>query len=281
AAVLALQCALILWVMRGGNPDALAWLQAPVLTGVAALDSPIPQAGMLLMLLGMIVAATCAVLRRSALDAGIAGALGAFAMASHMVLQPPHFAVYISAAAAMLAVAVLQHTFRLAFRDELTGLPSRRALNERMMALGHCYTIAMLDVDHFKQFNDTHGHALGDHVLRMVAAKLEQVGGGGRAYRFGGEEFTVVFPGRHVHEVWSQLEALRAEIATHGIVARHPLRDKEAAERRGSSGKGVSVTVSVGVAERNDRLTSPDDVLRAADHALYRAKDKGRNCLSM
>jgi diguanylate cyclase (GGDEF)-like protein len=63
-----------------------------------------------------------------------------------------------------------------------------------MMSLGHRFTIAMLDIDHFKRFNDTYGHAVGDQVLKMVAAKLRQVKGGGRAFRYGGEEFTLVFP---------------------------------------------------------------------------------------
>ena len=95
----------------------------------------------------------------------------------------------------MVAIAVLQDTFRMAFRDELTGIPSRRALNERLAALGNRYTIAMLDVDHFKNFNDTYGHDLGDQVLKMVAAHIAGVGGGGKAFRYGGEEFTVLFPG--------------------------------------------------------------------------------------
>jgi diguanylate cyclase (GGDEF)-like protein len=138
----------------------------------------------------------------------------------------------------------------------------------------------MVDVDHFKRFNDTHGHVLGDHVLRMVAAKLAQVGGGGRAYRFGGEEFVVLFPGRRTGEVWSHLDALRRDIAAHSVVARDPLREKQAAQARSDRGKRVSVTVSVGVAERNSLSTTADAVLRAADCALYRAKDKGRNCLS-
>jgi hypothetical protein len=113
----------------------------------------------------------------------------AFALACEGIDAPHYFAVYLTASAAILCAAVLQDTFRLAFRDELTGLPSRRALNERMMALGSNYTIAMLDVDHFKRFNDMYGHELGDQVLRMVAAKLARIGGGGRAYRYG-EEFS-------------------------------------------------------------------------------------------
>ncbi|MDP0971523.1 diguanylate cyclase, partial [Klebsiella pneumoniae] len=83
-----------------------------------------------------------------------------------------------------------------AFRDELTGLPGRRALNERTQRLGRNYVLAITDVDHIKRFNDTHGHDVGDQVLRLVASKLSKVNGGGRAYRYGGEEFAVVFAGK-------------------------------------------------------------------------------------
>jgi len=173
----------------------------------------------------------------------------------------------------------------MAFRDELTGLPSRRDLNERMMGLGRKYTIAMCDVDHFKQFNDTHGHDLGDQVLKMVAAKLAEVSGGGTAYRYGGEEFTVLFPGREAAQTLPHLEALRASVESYKIAVRAPDRPEKpepATRRRGSfrEANPVSVTISIGVAERSAALATPEDVIKAADKALYRAKSNGRNRVS-
>ena len=88
------------------------------------------------------------------IDLGLAGGVLAFGIAMHRVAQPHAFAVFIAAGALILTIAVLQDTFRMAFRDELTGMPSRRELNERMRALGRRYTIAMVDVDRFKNFND-------------------------------------------------------------------------------------------------------------------------------
>lgn len=70
----------------------------------------------------------------------------------------------------------------------------------------------MADVDHFKAFNDTHGHDVGDQVLRMVAAQLRRVSGGGYAYRYGGEEFTLVFPGKTAVEAMPYLETVRQAI---------------------------------------------------------------------
>ena len=233
------------------------------------------------MLLGFAITGYRALRARSALDAGLTAALVAFALACHSIQHAPLFAVYVGAGAGALAVAVLQDTFRLAFRDELTGLPSRRALNERMLALGSHYVIAMVDVDHFKQFNDTHGHALGDDALRMVGAKLARIGCAGRAYRFGGEEFAIVFPGKRVHEVWPHLESLREQIAGHELVLRSPERDPRLQGRMRATPVTLSVSVSIGLAERGERAMTPAHVLIAADRALYRAKHKGRNRLSL
>jgi len=198
---------------------------------------------------------------------------------------PITFALFILSAELMVTIAVLQDTFRMAFRDELTGIPSRRALNERLAGLGNRYTIAMIDVDHFKKFNDTYGHDLGDQVLKMVGAHINAVSGGGKAFRYGGEEFTVLFPGKDIPESIPHLESLRREIESYRLALRATDRPKKT--KGGKRQKGgwrdkdaVSVTVSIGVAERNERLANPQAVIDAADRALYRAKDKGRNQLS-
>ncbi|MCC7547754.1 MAG: GGDEF domain-containing protein [Burkholderiales bacterium] len=277
---LLLQAVLIGWIAMSAQTELVDWMYAAA-PGLPLPASPIPDAGLLLMAAGCLVTAWRAVRARSALDAGLAGALVAFALACHSVQQPLLFAVYMGAGGGALAVAVLQDSFRLAFRDELTGLPSRRALNERMMALGNHYVIAMVDVDHFKRFNDTYGHGLGDHVLRMVSAKLDRVGGGARVYRFGGEEFAIVFPGKRVHQVWQRLEKLRRQIAAHAVVPRAPVRDPSRQGSGPADSLTVLVSVSVGVAERSERAMAPGDVLVAADRALYRAKHRGRNRLSL
>ena len=280
-----LQVLLTAWVVADQRSEVTDWLYYPLLPVKALEASPIPQIALLAMLAGVTVAVGAAVASRTAIDAGFAGALAAFAVGSNSVALPNYFAVYTAATAVMLAIGVLHDTYRLAFRDELTGLPSRRALNERMMALGNHYSLAMLDIDHFKGFNDTWGHDLGDQVLKMVARKLEAIGGGGRAYRYGGEEFTIVFPGKSLREVWSHLEAARRGIEAYRVAIRSPDRpaqlDPDRAQRgMGVVGRAVSVTVSIGVAQRDDRNLTATDVLLAADRALYRAKEKGRNQVS-
>jgi PleD family two-component response regulator len=137
-------------------------------------------------------------------------------------------------------------------------------------------------VDHFKKFNDTHGHDVGDQVLRLVAARLAEVGGGGKTYRYGGEEFAVLFRDRGVKEALPHLERARETIENYHMVIRGSDRPSDAEagrSRRGRNGieRAVSVTVSIGVAERSDWLPTPDEVIRGADEALYRAKKRGRN----
>ncbi|KAG1250302.1 hypothetical protein G6F65_018792 [Rhizopus arrhizus] len=81
--------------------------------------------------------------------------------------HPIELALMSAAALTALSISLAHEGFHMAFRDELTGLPGRRALNERLQRMGRVYTLAMADVDHFKIFNDTHGHDVGDQVLRM------------------------------------------------------------------------------------------------------------------
>src|SRR5439155_1119759 len=193
------------------------------------------------------------------------------------VLTPPGLARFALIMGQLALVASLDH---MAYQDSLTGLPARRALNEALLRLGGHYTVAMLDVDHFKRINDHHGHDVGDQVLKMIAAKLAQVTGGGKAYRYGGEEFAVIFAGRGAEECLSDLEGLRQTVEDTRFILRARFRSKKKKEKvltdRGP-GERVPVTISIGVAAKNERHTKWDQVVKAADRALYRAKEGGRN----
>lgn len=193
--------------------------------------------------------------------------------------------IYMSAAGAMLTMSLLESSYRMAYHDELTGLPARRAFNDALLRLGDRYAIAVVDIDHFKKFNDTYGHETGDQVLRMVASRLARVSGGGEAFRFGGEEFCIVFPDRTVHDALPYLERLRADVADNPFVLRgkdRPVRtveDRARAERE--SRLETHVTISIGVAGANGKRSNVDDNLHAADKALYKAKKNGRNRLEV
>lgn len=177
-----------------------------------------------------------------------------------------------------LLIAVGWASYRLAFLDALTGLPGRRMLDERMVRLGRRWAVAMVDVDHFKKFNDEHGHEVGDQVLRMVAARLRHHFGG-NAYRYGGEEFTLLFPGRSAATARARCETFRADIAERKLVLRGTDRPRRAPRRRSRAkrAQGLGVTVSIGVAERSAVMRRPEVLLKAADAALYKAKRGGRD----
>jgi GGDEF domain-containing protein len=196
--------------------------------------------------------------------------------------------LYFGAAGLVLLSGVLERGYHIAYRDELTGLPGRRALNELLLRLGSQYAIAMCDVDHFKKFNDTYGHDAGDQVLRMVAAKLSRVKGGGQVFRYGGEEFAVVFRGRSAEEARPFVESLRTAVADTQFTLRRPDRPREkpasapVAEPNNPATKlVVTITISIGVAEPSHRHSTPELVLDAADAALYCAKEAGRNCVRL
>jgi diguanylate cyclase (GGDEF)-like protein len=191
--------------------------------------------------------------------------------------------IWLATAGLVLVVAVVEASYLMAYRDGLTELPGRRALNEALPRLSGQFTVAMVDVDHFKRFNDRYGHDAGDHVLRLVAARLAHAPGGGTAYRYGGEEFALIFPGKGAEECVPFLEELRETVETSRFTMRRRFRprNKANAPKGKKTREAIVITVSIGVAEKNHRHSTPDQVVQAADKALYRAKEAGRNRVSV
>ncbi|MCP3961009.1 MAG: GGDEF domain-containing protein [bacterium] len=291
AGALALQGLLVLGAARGPEAGLVTGLSQTWTTVLPSTALPttvlpntaLPQLALLLFALSGVALIVRMARRRSPLEAGLLGALVAVFIAFETAVQP---LVFLAASGAVLAVSQIENAFVLAFEDGLTGLPARRALEENLRHLGGDYAIAMVDIDHFKRLNDRHGHEVGDQVLRRVAARLARVGGGGTAYRYGGEEFTVLFPRGSAKDAEPHLEELRRSVSGRPFVVRNQARPKRKPRKkarsraRAASGqRGLKVTVSIGVADRNARRPRPAQVLKAADRALYRAKKAGRNRL--
>ncbi|MBI9077227.1 MAG: GGDEF domain-containing protein [Desulfatibacillum sp.] len=193
------------------------------------------------------------------------------------------YMIFFSTAGLILLITSIEASFSMAYMDELTGLPGRRSLNETMLNLGKKYVIAMIDIDHFKKFNDNYGHKTGDQVLKMIATRLGKMGGGARTFRYGGEEFTAIFPGKEIFEALPHIEKYRQDIENTPFVVRSKGRKTTTANSRGKgpapTSKRVKVTVSIGVAEPTKAMTKPEQVIKAADKILYKAKKSGRNCV--
>lgn len=244
--------------------------------------SHLPQPAILVFGGTMIFLAGRFIVEPTPMEGTMLGAMGAAWAALHHVGNGAMPSLLLSAALLMVIVAIVQDAYHMAFLDELTGLPGRRALLAEFKRLGSRYAIAMVDVDHFKKFNDTYGHDVGDQVLQMVATNLARVTGGGRAFRYGGEEFTLLFPGKDIEKVKTHLETVRKAVAGATFTLRGDDRPEKApiSKQKATANRkpeSVSVTVSLGVAEPSDARTEPGEVMKAADKALYTAKEKGRN----
>jgi diguanylate cyclase (GGDEF)-like protein len=156
-------------------------------------------------------------------------------------------------------------------RDPLTGLYNRRHLTETLRRLlgrhaktGEHLAVVSVDIDHFKRFNDNHGHDAGDMVLRAVGAVLTQhVDGDEIACRIGGEELMLLLPGADTALARTRAEALREAV--------------QAVSVRYGDKTLPAITISIGVAVSPVHGTLPQDLMRAADDALYLAKARGRN----
>jgi GGDEF domain-containing protein len=240
---------------------------------------------------------------RKPIDSALLWSLSSFFLALRFIGTVRTATMYSTTAACILAASIIENSYLLAYHDELTTLPSRRAFNDALLRLQNPYSIAVVDIDHFKRFNDTYGHDTGDQVLRLVAACLARVTGGGQAYRCGGEEFNILFAGKTTDQVVNHLEQLRATVERSEFrmrggdrrqAPRGPDRRNQRPRARARKADAIrqlaqesvaaplSVTISIGVATSatsGREGSNPAQVLEAADKALYRAKANGRNRL--
>jgi diguanylate cyclase (GGDEF)-like protein len=182
----------------------------------------------------------------------------------------------------ILIHAIYKMYWRRVYIDELTNIPNRRALDERLDSLTGNYTISIMDIDHFKKFNDTYGHAEGDSVLQMVADTLQHILGD-KVYRYGGEEFCAIFPKTQIHESFKSIEKARIALEQRVFFIRLTRGTERNIKNRGKGplGEQVQVTMSIGLASPKNELHTPSEVIVDADKALYQAKDSGRNCVKL
>lgn len=271
-----LQFVLIALLARPELADVARWMNVRLLPGpLSSLHLP-----HLAVITGLFAAAIFLLrfaLNPRPVESGFFWSMGAVLIGLNS--QGPLSTFYLATAGLLISTSVVENSYRMAYHDELTGLPARRAFNDALFRLRDQYAIAVLDIDHFKRFNDEFGHETGDQVLRMVSSKLARVGSGGQAFRFGGEEFIILFPGKTAREVLVEADRLRAEIANSLFIIRGFDRPGPAPLRK-TQRKALgdtAVTVSIGLASRTPHLSQIEDVMRAADKAMYRAKRNGRN----
>jgi len=272
--VIALQVAAVFYLFQYGGTR----LESLIGVSPGAAWTWMPSAVLFLFAAAALYLLVLAFRRQTKIGPALLWALAAVFVALNQQKSESIF-LYAGTAGMVLMLGVLEHGYDIAYLDELTGLPSRRAFNEATRQLNGPYAIAMCDVDLFKRFNDTYGHDVGDQILKMIASRLSNVRGGGRVFRYGGEEFAIVFRKRTAAEVLPVVESLRQAVADADFVLRDSRVRGGSGVRKPSPEKLLKITISIGFADRSDRLPTPELVLKAADDALYLAKESGRNCV--
>jgi diguanylate cyclase (GGDEF)-like protein len=182
-------------------------------------------------------------------------------------IRPLASALADSMSLALSSIALRERLRNQALRDPLTGLYNRRFMEEVLESFAlqaerrkSPISAIMIDLDHFKQLNDKHGHAAGDAVLRDVAGVIQaSLRKSDVACRYGGEELIVLLPDSDLESAQAKAEAIRTKIAEL------------------SSLEGVTISASLGVASIPQTSSSPSELTAMADEALYRAKESGRN----
>src|SRR6266478_1616324 len=201
---------------------------------------------------------------------------------------------YVATSALILAASLIETSYVLAYHDELTGIRGRRAFNESLLSLDQQYAIAIVDIDHFKKFNDTYGHDVGDQVLCMVAKRLSDVGGDGQAFRCGGEEFAIVFRNTSAKEAFEHLDALRQRIEKstfqlRGADRRAEKAAEKSAERSSNPRAGTSQSDRRKSAKRKTAAASsnkqrdlfPQSASESPDRSSDRSSDRLADRLSV
>ncbi len=180
---------------------------------------------------------------------------------------------------AILFHAIFFMYWQRVYLDELTQIANRRALDETLSSLTGDYTLAMIDIDHFKKFNDTFGHDAGDDVLKVVAKTLEANAKKAKVFRYGGEEFTLLYKNIDLQEAFAYADELKDIIAQREFY----IRQKSQRERKDRGKvthhdkKKVQITISIGLADGDHK--TPQETIKIADKGLYAAKEAGWNCV--
>ena len=268
-----LQVFLVSWLGLPENADVAATLESSFVAPRYTAWTPVAQPPLLAFGAALALHAVRFASYRNPMDRGFFWALVAAFLALHGTRAgwPP--TNFLATGGLILIVAAYGEIYQTTYYDELTGMRGRPYWDQAVAHLGSRYTIAVIDIDGMKHLNDTQGYAVGDQILRMVARKVTHLSGDGKAFRFGGNRFGVIFHDQSVADALPRLEELRKAVAASPVT----LPGRRRLFRKPDPPTQVSVTVSIGAAERDERRTTPEQVLKAVDVALARAKHEGHN----
>lgn len=271
---------LMVWAVR---PEFLSWTWRSFLPWDLS-GFRLSDALLIVGVLALLLTGGLAVFRGHRLDKGFFWVAVALLLALGGGPDSVESTVYLTVAGLMLIVNVLEQSYALSLLDKVTLLPARRAMRREIKKAGSSYALALVGVDHYKALHDRYGRDASDRVIKKIAKDLKMVGRHARVFRYSAENFALVFAGKGRDEVLGDLEGLRADIEDF----RFPIRDR-AAKNGKSGGPGFpsarwSLTVTVGVADREAKkgwwFARYGAVTRAARGALQRGRKAGGNTVS-
>lgn len=268
-----LQVFFVSWVGLPENVDIAAALESSFIDPRYTAWTPIAQPPLLTFGAAFILLAVRFMAYRNPVDRGFFWALVSAFLALHGTRAGWSPTNYLATAGLVLIVDAYAEIYRFTYYDQLTGIRGRVSLDQALFNLGSRYAIALIDIDHMKHVNATHGYQTGDQALRMVATKIARLPGDGQAFRYDGNRFAVIFHNKLAADVVPHLEELRQAVAASPLT----LTVRRRLFRKTDRPAQIPVTVSIGIAERDERRTTTEQVMKAADVALSRGKSSGGN----
>ena len=278
--LLLLQAVLVAWVGLFGQPDVAASLESPIVDPRYSRWTPIAQPALLAFGAAFVHQMARAIRLRNPLERGFVWALLAAFVALHTTRAGWSATNFFATASLILIMATYHATHAFLHYDEVTGVRKWDDLQAAMRRLHGQFAIAMVDIDYLKKVNQQFGRIVGDQVLRHVAAKITKISGDGEAFCHMAGKFAVIFSGKTLAEAAPHLQALRkaVEASPFPLPARsRSLKNPDLAGGDDLHQKDLPVTITIGVAHSDPRKVTADQVLKAAERALDRAKKAGRN----
>jgi diguanylate cyclase (GGDEF)-like protein len=280
AALVLLQPLLVAGLCRAGPSEFAAALEFAYVDPTLTAWTPIAQPALLASGTAVALQASRFVVRRNAIESGFVWAV----LAVFVALQGTKYGWkptnFFATAGLILVMTLLEASYKAAYVDEATGMPGRQAFDTALKGLGRRYSVAVIEIDQIKSYNNAHGQIVGGQILRLVAATISGLSVGGRVYHHAGDNFAALFPGKPSGDTLADLERIRKAVETLDLVLRGRDQVRKRRDRRNGANSALEelpVTISIGVAERNDAAIQPDAVIKTAYRALYQAKLEGGN----
>jgi len=270
---------LLFWAVR---PNFLSWTWQPLLPWDLS-RSGMSDAVVVVGLFALLLTGGLALGRGHRLDKGFFWIAVVLGLALRGGPESMESTVYLTMAGLMLIVNVIEKSYAFSALDDVTGLPTRRALRQEIKNAGDTYALAFVGVDHYNELYDRYGRDTSDRVVKKIAMHLGKTSVTGKTFRSGDQEFAIVYKGRGRNDVLGDLEMLRADIEDFRFSLRPKTHGNGAPGATNYPAVRWSLTVSVGVADRGEKRglsARYGAIARAARGALHRGQKAGGNIVS-